>query len=145
MRDEIWLPEELPYVVAETEENLQAIAARQHRSGGWVPIEGSSDEADTRTYSTVMALWVLLEATTSSVLPLRVRSAYVTQIKNGVGWLLQNYDKHLGWVPNPNRERQTEVFIGLSGQVIYILGRAESQNPEVEEHPNYRSRHKDGF
>jgi hypothetical protein len=86
-----------------------------------------------------MALWVLLEATESSALPLRNRSNYEAHIRKGVTWLLQNYDDHFGWVPNPNRERQTEVFIGLSAQVIYILGRAENQNPVVDEHPNYRA------
>jgi hypothetical protein len=139
MSDEIWSQGEIPNVIAEIEENLQAIADRQHRSGGWIPIGESSDEADTRTYSTVMALWVLIEATESPVLPLHARSTYVKQIMSGITWLLQNYHDHLGWVPNPNRERQTEVFIGLSAQITYILGRAEIQHPEIERHPNYRS------
>ena len=132
----LWSREEIPYIIAEIEENLAGHCGATAPIRRMDPDRKELDEADTRTYSTVMALWVLLEAAESSVLPLRIRSSYVTQIKDGVAWLLQNYDENFGWVPNPSRERQTEVFIGLSSQIIYILGRAGNQSPEVEERPD---------
>jgi hypothetical protein len=54
-----------------------------------------------------------------------VSSRYDGNIERGINWLLLNYDAKLGWVPNPTRKPQSERFLGLDAQVLYVVSRAE--------------------
>jgi hypothetical protein len=62
----------------------------------------------------------------------RIGARYDDRIQNGVHWLLQHYDKQLGWVPNPNRRPQYEPFEGLTAMTLFVLSRAERKVPFIE-------------
>ncbi len=121
----IWQDAELPVVLNIVQRDLAHLRARQDQSGGWRPI--IDEHADfTRSYSTAMALWALVEARKSRTVYQRIGSIYDTSMSNGITWLLKNHDKDLGWVPNPNRPKQREHYDGLNAQVLYVLSRAEA-------------------
>lgn len=121
---QIWDEHELPRILDRIERDLEHIVERQSSTGGWSTISEVKPEF-TRTYSTVMALWSLIEARRLPIVQKRVGYRYDTNIRNGINWLLGTYDKNLGWVPNPNRGSQTERFCGLSAQVLFVMSRAE--------------------
>ena len=91
-------------------------------NGGWAPIGQIDNEKFGRTYSTVMALWALIEARKSSQLIEIMDTRYDDNIKGGIRWLLSNYNYDLrSWVPNPERAKQIERFPGLTAQTLYVL------------------------
>lgn len=82
----------------------------------------TDDQSKTRTYSTVMALWALIEAHRVASVRGRVGHKYDNDVRTGIGWMLSNYSKEAGtWFPNPHRANQTDDYIGLTGQVLYVL------------------------
>jgi hypothetical protein len=87
-----------------------------------------SVQPPTRTYSTLMALWALLEAHQLERMRLRIGHRYDDTIRNAIGWLLATYSTELkGWVPNPHRPNQREDYLGLTGQVMDVLYIASAQ------------------
>ena len=105
--------------------DLEETNGRQDSSGGWTPIK--EDNADfTRTYSTVMALWSLIEARTSPSVSQRIGTKYDEKMRQGINWLLRSYKEGQGWVPNPNRVGQKDRFEGLTAHVLFVLSRAET-------------------
>ncbi len=125
---ELWSTSERTEVLNRIIRDLNLIAVRQHQNGGWSPINNVSRSDYTRTYSTVMALWSLLEAKKSSVVFFKIGTQFDNIIKRGIGWLMKTYitKNQMGWVPNPNRENQTETFLGLSAQTLFVLSLAEN-------------------
>lgn len=111
--------------------DLQMIVQRQGSDGGWRPISHDGP-GFTRTYSTAIALWSLIEARRSDFVHAGIPN-YDLNIGNGVKWLLKYYTintrdgEALGWVPNPNRGGQREPFDGLTAQVLFIVSRLENQ------------------
>jgi hypothetical protein len=99
------------------------LKARAMSDGSWAPINQTDNLRFARTYSTVMAVWALLE----------VRRALNTEandeyIKAGIDWLLQKSSlPQGGWVPNPDRRTQLESFPGLTAQVIFVLLQAPQE------------------
>jgi hypothetical protein len=134
----IWPEDQLTAVRATTDRTLQLLAARQNSAeGGWGPNIGDASADFQRTYSTTIATWALIEARRSASLRTVVGTRYDENIRKGIGWLLANYTPTLGWVPNPMRKVQTERFIGLHAQVLYVLSRAEHDfSPYIHAHPN---------
>ena len=97
----------------------EALIIRQ--SGhGWGPIAEKPDKS--RTYSTLMALWALLEAL--NVLDAGEVLKFEDSINQGIEWLLEHNHNVYGWVPNPLRKGQTEKFQGLNAHVLFVLGAA---------------------
>jgi hypothetical protein len=122
----IWQGQQRNAVIDSTARTLALLAAKQHASdGGWGPNIGDSSSDFTRTYSTAMATWCFVEARRSPSLQSMVSSRYDGNIERGINWLLLNYDAKLGWVPNPTRKPQSERFLGLDAQVLYVVSRAE--------------------
>lgn len=105
--------------------DLRLLQQRQMKDGSWAPVKQTDNAKFARTYSTVMALWALVEASKHPEIRKRTGITFDDSIKGGIQWLLANYDKGLGgWSPNPGRARQTDNFSGLTGHVLYVLSRA---------------------
>lgn len=117
-----------PVAVATLEEriqrDLQELLDRQQPGGGWSPIKEASSPSDTRTYSTVMAVWALLEGRRVEGLETPSRAELDEGLRSGARWLLANRHPTMDWVPNPGRkDAQTETFRGLTAQSIFVLSR----------------------
>jgi len=88
----------------------------------------TDDQSTTRTYSTVMALWALIQAHRAAVVRDRVAHKYDTMVRTGIGWMLTKYSKERGsWLPNPHRAYQREDYPGLTGQALYVLYEATAE------------------
>jgi hypothetical protein len=121
----LWTGAERPQRIAEIGDSLNAIVARQDESGGWRPIRESA-EGLTRTYSTTIALWALVEARSEPMLSGSVGKRYDDSIRRAVSWLLVHRNQApSGWIPNPGRENVREGFPGLTAQVLFVLGQAD--------------------
>jgi hypothetical protein len=85
-----------------------------------------SIQPQTRTYSTIMALWALIEAHEVAAIQTRIGHKYDQVVRDGIGWLLLSYSTDSrSWVPNPRRGNQREDYLGLTAQVLYVLYRAQ--------------------
>jgi hypothetical protein len=104
--------------------NLDSTVQRQSGNGGFRPIKEDHSEF-TRTYSSAIALWSLLEARHSPAVYNKIGNKYDENIRIGINWLLRTYKEKQGWVQNPNRIGQTTHFDGLTAQTLHILRRAE--------------------
>jgi hypothetical protein len=124
----IWEDAQRQQRIMDIDNNLAVLVSRQDDSGGWRPIRESAD-ALTRTYSTTMALWALVDARAEPMLSASVGDRYDESIRRGVNWLLvhRNPDPP-GWVPNPTRGNVRETFPGLTAQVLFVLARADKVN-----------------
>ena len=102
--------------------DLTELVARQRPGGGWTPIRAATAEEDTRTYSTLMAVWALLEGKRVDGLDSPSKGALDEALRSGARWLLETRHPVRDWVPNPRRkDAQTEYFPGLTAQVIFVL------------------------
>ncbi len=130
--------EQVPAMRDNAERTLQLLVSRQNAAeGGWGPNIGDASADFQRTYSTAIATWSLIEARRSPSLRAAVGTRYDNAIQKGIGWLLANYNSTLGWVPNPTRKVQTEPFLGLEAQVLFVLRRAERDfAPYIHAQPN---------
>lgn len=118
---------------------IDLLMKRQYSSGGWPPIIKTDTARDTRTYSTVMAVWALLETKNRNVLGNAWNKSYDDAIEKGVRWLLGTYDVDLeSWVPNPGRPSQLESFPGLTAQVLFVLGKAKPYFAFIKGDGNYQ-------
>jgi TIR domain len=131
LQAEIWTQPEQLRVLASVERELRLLAARQDpSSGGWGPISDQKP-AFTRTYPTMIALWAFLEAGKVAAIRQRLGSDYSHVVDNAIQWLLGNCDPARGWVPNPNRKGQTSTYPGLTAQTLFVLSRAQSDQPSL--------------
>ncbi|HUS11109.1 MAG TPA: hypothetical protein VMZ30_11645 [Pyrinomonadaceae bacterium] len=133
-KNQIWDSNQRSAIRERIKRDLALIVQRQSNDGGWRPIKEDGPKF-TRTYSTAIALWSLIEARRSDFVREAIGNNYDSHIGNGINWLLKNYttttrdgrDEDIGWVPNPNRGGQRERFDGLTAQVLFILSRIEDQ------------------
>jgi hypothetical protein len=121
----IWGESEIGGQLEGIKGDLAALARRQHNNGGWAPIAKTDDDTHLRTYSTVMALWALIEAKHSVALNPILGHQYDREITDGAEWLITHWqspdDKHVGgWRPNPSWTEK-DAFPGLTAQAIYVL------------------------
>lgn len=119
----IWTESERAGVLARIERDLVSIIKRQDSDGGFRPIIDEDPEYS-RTYSTVIALWSLLEAHRSPAVYARVGTRYDENIRRTINWLMRTYKEKQGWVQNPNRMGQTARFDGLTAQTLFTLAHA---------------------
>ena len=124
LRANLWNPDQRAVMTKRITRELAAIAARQTASGGWSPVIETPDD-NSRTYSTVMALWALAAGFAEGIRD----DAHVTSVRKGVDWLLNEHHPQLGWVPNPRRRYQTEDFPGLTAQALIVLAIVEREVP----------------
>lgn len=121
----IWSESERTEILDRVVRDLKEIVLRQDSTGGWKPIrEGGPDF--TRTYTTIIALWSLVEARNSPVVRERIGTQYDESMRKGIGWLLQQYKEGQGWVQNPSRSGQKDRFDGLTAEALFVLSRAEA-------------------
>ncbi len=108
--------------------DLEHMGTRQDPNGGFSPIYAVKPEF-TRTYPTIMALWALVEAMATPAIRQMAGDDYDQRIQNGVKWLQSSYSDTVGWVPNPNRKGQQDIYPGLTAQTLFILQRAAKSLP----------------
>ncbi len=140
----VWNDSERPEIVKRIVRDLDEVKRRQDASGGWRPIRDAGPDF-TRTYSTIMALWVMIDAKKSPLIGPRVGSQYDEAIRNGTNWLLQTYKGGQGWVQNPNRSGQKDLFEGLTAQTLFVISQEEdiAEFAYVRNDPTYRIARKD--
>jgi len=107
--------------------DLDEIVQRQDKNGGWRPIR-EDQPGFIRTYSSIIALWALIEARLSPAVSPAIGTRYDDNIRRGINWLLVMHRPGLGWVANPNRVGQVARFDGLTAQTLFVLSRAERVN-----------------
>ncbi|MBZ5552800.1 MAG: hypothetical protein LAO21_08785 [Acidobacteriia bacterium] len=138
----LWTDQELPAVVESILRDLQLLIRRQDPGGGWSPIPEVSPPA-TRTYSSALALWSLVEAYRTPSLRNKMQSPYEDSIRRGTQWILNTYRSPQGWVPNPNRPNQTESYPGLTAQVLFVLSRAEKDFAYLRDDSTFKTAKQD--
>ncbi len=118
----VWSGPERQEIIKHVMRDLAEINRRQDASGGWRPIrDGGGDFV--RTYSTVVALWTLVEAKKSPAVSESIGAMYDESIRSGTNWLLRNHKDGQGWVQNPSRSGQKDHFDGLTAQALFVLSR----------------------
>jgi len=76
----------------------------------------------TRTYSSIMAVWALVEVNRVPQVRDALSGKYDQMTRESIGGLLKDYRSDLhGWVPNPHRANQHEEYLGLTAQTITVL------------------------
>lgn len=113
---DIWAAE-LPTAKDRLQHCSELVQSRAMAIGAWAPVNDKSHERFSRTYSTLMSVWALLE-----VRRLQPSEAVDTRIERGIDWMLLKHDASVGgWVPNPSREKNLEGFPGLTSHTLYVL------------------------
>lgn len=135
-----------PAALRRLHRDMTLVMSRQLASGAFAPIS-QPQEVHARTYSTVVAVWALVEVRRAELCA--ARCAEVDRaVRAGVNWLLKSYQDGLGsWVPRPGRGGNLDNFAGLSGQVIYVLERARPLVADLlsAEYKDYRRRYFKAF
>ena len=121
----IWSDVERDDVIRRVLRDLDETNRRQDADGGWRPIRDDSPEF-VRTYPTVMAIWLMVEARKSPALAGQMAGKYDDNIRRGINYLLRTYKEKQGWVPNPSRVGQKDRFDGLTAQALFVLSQAET-------------------
>jgi hypothetical protein len=122
----IWRPESPGVAETRLLRELESLKRRQHPNGSWSPIRRTDIAGASRTYSTIMAVWALVEARKLKILKDAEQPAHDQAIQNAIRWLLTTYNAdRQSWVPNPERKRQLDSFPGLSAQVLFVLSKAQ--------------------
>lgn len=127
LKANLWNAQELAVMHARIGRELGTLMARQTASGGWSPVSDNRDE-NSRTYSTIMVLWVIAAAHDEGLRD----ASQLERARRGVDWLLNERDAQLGWVPNPRRRYQTEEFPGLTAQTLVVLKGLARHLPALE-------------
>jgi hypothetical protein len=113
------------------ERELALASRRQFANGGFSPTRRTDNQNHARTYSTIMALWLLIEARKNEAIPSTRARAYDDKIRKGIGWLANAHKTKQngvgGWWPTPEPSSLQDEFLGLTAQTLYILSRAESE------------------
>ena len=103
--------------------DMELVLRRQLHSGAFAPVSQAL-ETHARTYSSLVAVWALVELRRADLCAERCGEVD-SAVRAGVTWLLSSYEDGLGsWVPRPGRSGNLDSFPGLSGQAIYVLERA---------------------
>jgi hypothetical protein len=126
LRRDVWTEsEQRDTMRARVIRDLETIVATKQNDGGWSPVFGEGQSLS-RTYSTIMALWALIDAKTIPRLRHDLGDKYDNAIRGGFGWMMMKYEephdgRPVGWVANPFRGGQQEHFAGLNAQALYVL------------------------
>ena len=124
-KTKIWDDTERQDMLKRIVRDLDDIKQRQDNSGGWRPVK-EDGPGFMRTWSSVIALWSMIEARKSPAVSERIGLQYDDNIRRGINWLLLNYKHGQGWVQNPQRLGQTTRFDGLTAQSMFVLSQAET-------------------
>jgi hypothetical protein len=124
-KTKIWNDPEREDMIDQVNRDLAEIRLRQSESGGFRPIR-DDQPTFTRTYPTLLALWVLTDARRSTTMGGRVGAQHDEAIRKCLQWLLGTYKAGQGWVPNPNRLGQTGKYAGLNAQTLWVMSRVET-------------------
>ena len=131
----VWRDDEIPIVSDIVRSVVKLLLSRQHSQGGWGPISKTDNPKHVRTYSSLMAVWALVEAQNSSLNLGDARGFIGDAIVNGVESILitQQKDLHglIGWWPNPSVKYHPKYFAGLTAQALYVLARAQAVTPTL--------------
>jgi class 3 adenylate cyclase len=120
----IWSDEERATMVKRVLRDLEETKRRQDKTtGGFRPIRDDG-QGFTRTYSTVVALWSLLEARKSPAVSAALGTQSDGGIREGINWLLRTYKEGQGWVQNPNRSGRSDNYHGLTAHALFVLAEA---------------------
>ena len=122
-KTKIWNDVERQEILNRIARDLDELRRRQASTGGWRPIREEGPDF-TRTYSTVVALWSLVEARKSPAVFERIGTRHDENIRGGINWLLRTYKTGQGWVQNPDRTGQQNRFDGLTAHALFVLSRA---------------------
>lgn len=124
-KTKLWNDAERQDMIDQVDRDLTELKLRQSESGGFRPIR-DDQPTFTRTYPTLLALWVLADARRSTTMGGRVGGQHDEAIRKCLQWLLGTYKAGQGWVPNPNRLGQTAKFLGLNAQTLWVMSRLEA-------------------
>ncbi len=117
--------ETVAYLAAEVESLLcrqYVLANQRHPVGGFCPTVHVCDR-NQRTYSTVLALWALVELLPVVREELLKRQGWdnaLAAINRGAEWLFVTRDNEFGWVPKPSGGKRSR-FPGLTAQALFVL------------------------
>lgn len=122
---DVWAGPEVPKVVAEVEALLTDIQKRQNsKTGAWgptvpqiVPATNEPRSDDDRTYSTVMALWSLIEARRTKPVSDAIGPRFDSALRSGIAALMR-IPHTAGWAGSP---WGSETHVGLTAQALYVL------------------------
>jgi hypothetical protein len=147
--DELWSsPAERTTMVDRIVRDLATVQRALQPDGGWSPVIAEGPQLS-RTYSTVLAVWALFDATDSPTLAPTIGDRYRDAIQGGVTWMLNNVHADVeqdasthvaGWVANPFRHTHQEYFLGLNAQVLYVMSKIrQRQEFRVGNDSNYNA------
>ena len=138
----IWTDRELPDVIARTRIALDLLLERQFDEGGWSAIEKTSNPKHMRTYSTIMALWAIVEAQQNGDVFVGDEARLRAALASGVKWIMALYTTNAsgfsGWWPNPSSGSSAGGYPGLTAQTLFVLSKVEQSNPFVGADPRYK-------
>ncbi len=126
-KTQIWDATEREEILKRIVRDLDELKFRQDNNGGWRTIR-DDQPGFIRTYSSMIALWSLIEARRSPAVYEKVGSRYDDSIRRGLNWFLLTYKPGQGWVQNPNRVGQVAAYEGLTTQALFVLSRAETMD-----------------
>jgi hypothetical protein len=79
----------------------------------------------------MLSVWAFVEAGESQPVREALAGTHEGIIQDGLNWLQNSYDENLGWVPNPNRKKQQDIYLGLTAQTLFVLIRAARRLPNL--------------
>ena len=125
---DVWVPKETPKICDRVINLLTDIAGRQNPAtgGGWGPTTLSLPNSD-RTYSSVMALWSLIEGRRTDPVAKIIGSRFDNNIRNGIAALM-NVPHEGGWLA---RIGGSETPHGLTFQALYVLSLIAACDPHL--------------
>lgn len=128
---------------------LGDLMSRQHETGGWSVIEKTGDETHERTYSTMMSVWALAEASLNTAVLSDQTDEYKRSLSLGVKRLLSykvtGGDGFSGWWSNPQLKYLPGVVPGLTAQAMFVLTEAKAVVPFIADDTEYKSAIKNYF
>ncbi len=116
------------------------VPSKHHPVGGFCPTHYVC-ELNQRTYSTVIALWALLEVSPLIRHQLQRDQKWdvvLAAIGKAVQWLLVTRDKECGWVPKPLGGKRSR-YPGLTAQALFVLTLLRQSDLEVTMPVGYTS------
>lgn len=122
LRIGLWPDKDRDRITARIRRDVDIILTRQATNGGWCPINVVRIN-NARTYSTIMTLWALAEAS------IHLREIMLTdRILDGVDWLMRAFDGQRGWMIATPRKYQAakQNQYGITSQTLCTLSWLES-------------------
>jgi hypothetical protein len=131
----IWAESEIPGTVAKVQEIIKLLIDRQHKDGGWSPIEKTADPRHERTYSAIMATWALAEALKNGEVLRGHEADYLPALRLAAKWLLASYstssEGFSGWWPNPSNRNPVGSYPALQAQTLFVLSVAKASDSSI--------------